>query len=377
MKKILLFANTDWYLFNFRIGLARRLSQLGHKVTLVSPNGDYADRLSAEFDWRPLDLCGGSKNPATNLLAVRQVRRLYLEIQPDLVHHFTIKCVLFGGIAARQLGIPAVHAVTGLGHIFTNHNLSNRCVRTIIKPLYRHALAHRKSQVIFQNEENRAFFIKNRLVDSEHTHLIRGSGADCERFTPNNTPRRPGPCRVLFASRLLREKGIFELINAVQDLKQQGVEVELQIAGDIYPGNPSSLSITELESLKQMVTYLGHVDDMRQVFADADIVVLPSYAEGTPRVLLEAGACGKPLIATDIAGCRGVIEPDRNGFLVPLRNVPQLAQAIEVLAKDFDLRTQFGHASRKIIVERFSEVEVINRTLNVYGAAGANIGVPS
>ena len=267
--------------------------------------------------------------------------------------------------------------MTGLGHIFTDDNLSNRCARKIIKPLYRYVLAHRKSQVIFQNEENREFFIKNRLVDSERTHLIRGSGADCERFTPSNVSRRLGPCRVLFASRLLREKGIYELINAVQDLKQRGVEVELQIAGDIYPGNPSSLSITELESLKQSVTYLGHVDDMRQVFADADIVVLPSYAEGTPRVLLEAGACGKPLIATDIAGCRGVIEPDRNGFLVPVRNVPQLAQAIEVLARDSDMRTQFGKASRRIIVEKFGEVEVINRTLNVYRAVGAEIGVPS
>ncbi|MCC9655661.1 glycosyltransferase family 4 protein [Rhodopirellula halodulae] len=364
--RVVLFANTDWYLYNFRSGLARSLKDRGHQVTMVSPDGPYAERLDKEFGWRELDLSGGSKNPLDNLAALNRIRSLYREIKPDLVHHFTIKCVLYGGLVARQMKIPTVQAVTGLGHIFTEDSLPNRLIRAGIRPMYQRALGGENTRVIFQNTGDRDFFLNAGLVSEKHLELIRGSGADCDRFRPPSGERRPGPCRFLFASRLIREKGVYELLEAAKHLKASGEPFELMVAGDLYPGNPSSLSSTELEEMKQHVTYLGHVDDMEPHFHDADVVVLPTYAEGTPRVLLEAGACRKPLIGTDIPGCRGVVEDGVNGFLVPAKAVPPLVDAMRKLSGDSSLRQTFGRASRQIIEQGFSETEVIRKTIDVY-----------
>ena len=333
---------------------------------MVAPAGTYLDRLSSEFETRPIDLGGGSMNPLTNLVALRSVRQLVKEIQPDLIHNFTIKCVLYGGYAARRQRIPVVNAVTGLGHIFTEHSLKNSLVRRIVEPMYKFVLDAPLSQVIFQNEENQDFFLNNRLVRKNKTHLIRGSGADCERFCPNESERESGPIRLLFASRLIREKGINELLEACRQLRQDGEDFELIIAGDVYPDNPSSLSPAELEQLKEECSYLGHVDDVQPHFQRADVVVLPSYAEGTPRVLLEAGACGKPLVATDIAGCHGVVVPNENGFLVPPLEIAPLKEALRTLIGDSELRSRFGEASRRIIEEGFSEAKVVEETLGVY-----------
>ncbi|EGF25107.1 Glycosyl transferase group 1, family protein, partial [Rhodopirellula baltica WH47] len=363
---MILFANTDWYLYNFRGGLARELKSQGHEVTMVSPTGPYTDRLATEFSWRELDLSGGSKNPLSNLAALNRVRTLYQELRPDLVHHFTIKCVLYGGLVARQMGIPTVQAVTGLGHIFTDDGLVNRGLRNLILPMYRLSLGGKETRVIFQNTGDRDFFLQSNLVEQANTELIRGSGADCKRFRPRNEARRPGPCRFLFASRLIREKGVYELLEAAKQLREMGCEFELIVAGDVYPDNPSSLSAADLNAMRNHVTYLGHVDDMKPHFHDVDVVVLPTYAEGTPRVLLEAGACGKPLIGTDIPGCRGVVMDGENGFLVPPRETEPLRIAMETLINDEGMRHRFGRASRQVIVNGFSETEVIARTLQVY-----------
>ncbi len=211
--KIALFANTDWYLYNFRLGLARALRDAGNEVFMLSPKGRYRELLEREFVWREIDLGGGSRGVTKNVAAIRRVRSVYRELSPDLVHHFTIKCVLYGGLVARMQGIPAVHAVTGLGHVFTDDRLLNRAARPLVRAAYRQVF-NGNCETIFQNEENRGFFIQNRLIDEKRTHLIRGSGADCDRFQPSDASRAPGPCRFLFASRLLREKGIVELLEA-------------------------------------------------------------------------------------------------------------------------------------------------------------------
>jgi glycosyltransferase involved in cell wall biosynthesis len=368
--RILLFANTDWYLYNFRIGLARALRSRDHEVLLVSPSGRYTQLIAKEFRWRELNVFGGSKAPFRNLRSVREIRRVYQQFKPDLVHHFTIKCVLFGGMVARSLGIPAVHSVTGLGHVFTDQGLANRVIRPFVKACYRHVLRSSTSKTIFQNSEERDFFLSCRVVPPTAAYLIRGSGADCERFRPVEAREASDVCRVLFASRLLKEKGIFELLEAQRKLLSDGVQFELQVAGEPYPGNPSSLTERDLQVLKSSCKYYGHVDNVENIFSQADVVALPSYAEGTPRVLLEAGACGLPLVGSDIAGCRGVIEHGRNGFLVPVRDPVALAEALRKLIHDVELRRRMGIESRRIVVENFSEAKVVQKTLDVYAAMG-------
>ncbi len=366
--KIILFANTDWYLYNFRRALADAIIAEGHKVILVSPAGDYSARfIDMGYDWRELDFDGQSKNLYSQYKLFKDICRLYRREKPDLVHHFTIKCVLFGGLAARFQKIHTVHAITGLGHVFTDNSLIIRFIRLGVKSLYHFVCNHKRVAVIFQNQDDMDFFIEAGMVKKERAFLIRGSGADCKRFVPDKHPRKPGPCRLLFASRLLKEKGVWELIDAFKQLREQNFDLELLIAGDIYAGNPSSLTKNDVDDISQIngIRVLGHVEDMPELFKEADIVVLPSYKEGTPRVLLEAGASGKPLIATDIAGCRGVVIPGVNGELVPVGDIETLKNAIIKLL-DFRLQKEYGKKSREIIVEQFSEELVIKETMKVY-----------
>jgi len=370
--KIILFANTDWYLFNFRRALADAIIADGHQVILVSPAGKYSVRfLEMGYDWRELAFDGGSKSLLGQYRLFRNVKKLYRDEAPDLVHHFTIKCVLFGGLVARMQRIPAVHAITGLGHLFTNGSVLNRIARLPVKLMYRFVCRHKLASVIFQNKDDMGFFVSEGLVNEDQSYLIRGSGADCSRFYPSDNPRESGVCRLLFASRLLKEKGVWELLEVVKQLRAENVKVELLLAGDIYLENPSSLTEEDITSIAEMdgVTVLGHIDDMLELFRKSDVVILPSYQEGTPRVLLEAGACGKPLIATDIAGCRGVVVPSENGELIPVGDVPALKGAIIKLL-DVELQIKYGRRSREIIVAQFGEELVVMRTLKVYQILG-------
>jgi glycosyltransferase involved in cell wall biosynthesis len=369
--KILLFANTEWYLYNFRLGLAEALRAQGHQVILLSPPGPYGERLrQLGFDWRPFPFSTRSTNPLAEFNVIRRLVALYRAERPDLLHHFTIKCVLYGSLAARLAGNPPVlNAVTGLGHIFTDPGLKARLLRPLARACYRLALGGEKRRTIFQNQEDRDYFVNSGLVAAAGSHLIRGSGGSGDKFRPAKLRREEGdPPVVLFASRLLREKGVFELLAAARASTAAGSTFRLLIAGDLYPENPSSLTPADLETLRGTpgVEYLGHVDDMPALLARTDIVVLPSYREGTPRILVEAAAAGKPIVATDIAGCRGVVEDGVNGLLVPVRDVPALADALRKVLADAELRERFGRAGRRIFEAGFSEELVLSRTLAVY-----------
>lgn len=389
-QKILLFANTDWYLYNFRRSLAERLRTDGHQVVLVSPPGAYGPRLiELGFRWIPVDFATGGTNPLAELAVLSRICRLYQTEKPDLCHHFTIKCVLYGSIAARFARVPGVvNAVTGMGHIFTDPGLKARLLRPLVRGLYRFALGRQGSRVIFQNDEDRSYFVANKLVRQESTALVRGSGVDCRTYRPSDrlpvtSDQSPisgqAPVTVLFASRLLREKGIFELLDAARVMKAAGEPVKFIFAGDIYPGNPSSLTADDLAAIRAegMVDYRGHVDDMLPLLAESDIVVLPSYREGTPRILIEAAAMAKPIVATDIAGCRGLVVHEENGLLVPIKTVQPLVEALATLIHDPQLRQRMGEEGRRIVLEEFDEDIVISRTLAVYQSAAMGSGLNS
>ena len=373
---ITLTANTDWYLFNFRRDLARAAVAAGHEVSLVCPGGPYAERLQGEgFEVRTYTVPTDSFSLAGNRRSLAEITAAYQALSPDLVHLHTPICVLLGSLAGSKLEIPyRVAALTGLGHVFTSESMKARVVRPGLRHVFRRELARPGTAVIFPNEADRDELVQARVVEAARTHLVRGSGVDIERFRPRvdaNSASRAvgdGPLRILFASRLLREKGIEELVEAFQAVRTDHPDVELWIAGEPYRPNPTSLDEAEVAALGQIpgVRVLGQVDDMPGLLAQVDIVALPSWREGTPKILLEAAACGLPIVATDIPGCQGVVDPDQSGFLVPVRDVQALAQALKALMTDPERRLAFGRRGREIVERGFSTTEVNRATLAVY-----------
>lgn len=372
--KVAMFANTDWYLYNFRLNLARRLQQCGCEVVLISPAGEYRERLvSSGFRHIPFDFSTRSTNPLRELLVLTRLIRLLRQERFDLLHNFTIKPVIYGSVAAWLSNrVPVVNSVTGLGHIFVDPGLKARLLRPLVWCCYWLVFARDEgARVIFQNEEDLQGFVDLGIIRRSAARVIRGSGVNCRRFSPQHSAARevsPLHVRVLFASRLLREKGIIELIDAARLLHERAVPARVMVAGDYRSENPSSLSAEEVETIRRegVVQLLGHVEDMPGLLAEADIVVLPSYREGTPKILLEAAAMALPLIATDVPGCRGVVRHGINGLLVPARDASALARAIETLVRNRDLRQSYGRAGRKLIKEKFEESLVLDRTLEVY-----------
>lgn len=368
--KILFFANTDWYLYNFRLPLAAFLRDQGLQVVFVSPPGPYIDRLlAAGYRWVPLSLERRSLNPLRELLVLHRLHRIYAHERPDLIHHFTIKSVVYGAILARLLGIPCVNAVTGLGHVFTSQRMRMRALRPLVRGLLRLALGGAAARLILQNPDDVVAFQQHRLIAPESIRLIRGSGVDIARFTPAERSDATRPLRLLLASRLLWEKGIGDYVAAARRLRAGGLVVECWLAGAPDPGNPASIDEAQLVAwqAERAVTLLGQVEDMPALLALVDVMVLPTaYGEGVPRSLLEAAACGLPLIATDVPGCREVVREGENGLLIPPRDPDALGEAIARLAGDADLRRRMGEASRQLAVAEFAQEAVFEQTLAVY-----------
>ena len=367
--KILLFANTDWYLHNFRMPLARALRKHGHDVVLLSPPGKYSRRLQeAGFRWIEFPLERRRLNPFAELITILRLVRLYRLERPDLVHHFTIKCLMYGSIAARISGVKSVvNAFAGLGHIFSDGGFQAKLLSSIFTPVFRLALQH--TQVIFQNPDDHRIFLQHQFVTEADSHLIRGSGVDVYKFSPST--RRPlnGERRVLLASRLLWAKGLAEYVGAARVLRGLIPGTQFLIAGEADAGNPAAVPHNVIEQWKAQgnVQMLGHCEDMRALLAEVDVVALPSfYGEGVPRILIEAAANALPLVATDMPGCREIVRHGSNGFLVKPRDVESLVEAIKKLLLDDALRTKMGKRSRELACSEFSEDEVISRTLEVY-----------
>ncbi|HET6386338.1 MAG TPA: glycosyltransferase family 4 protein [Armatimonadota bacterium] len=377
MPKILLVANTGWYLYNFRLPLARFLRERKIDVVMVSPWDAYVPRFQAEgFRWVEMRLDRRSMNPLRELMAMLFLIAIYRRERPSAVHHFTIKCVLYGTIAAKFSGTRAVvNAVTGLGHVFLDGGWKTAIAQPLVRWLYRRTLSARRVRtVVFQNPDDLQVFVDAGLIIPERTVLIRSSGVDLKRFCPRpGLPDEPPAPVVLFASRLIVEKGIYEYVEAARLLKARGVEATFQIAGAPDPGNPTSISEQVCEQWRQegVVDLLGHLDSMDDVIAQSTVVVLPSYREGTPRILLEAAAMGKAIVTTDVPGCREAVEHEKNGLLVPVKNPAALADAIERLLADPHLRRTMGEVGRVKMVREFDDQDVARRTAAIYEFAGA------
>lgn len=321
-----------------------------------------------EFRVIPWHVSRRSLNPFKELRTFLQVVRAYRREKPDLVHHFALKPVIYGGLAAQLCGeIPSVNAITGLGHVFTSPTVKMRLLRSLILQCLRWVANRKQTVIIFHNQADRAFLAKAGVVPGEESVLIRGSGVNPIGFSPEPEPNCV-PLAML-PSRMLWEKGVGEFVAAAKLLRERSVRARFALVGDPDPqGNPASIPLSQLRAWADSgtVEWWGYRKDMPSVYAQANVVCLPSYAEGLPKVLTEAAACGRALVATDVPGCREVVRHGDNGLLVPVRDPEALANALSILLENPDLRARMGTRGREIALQEFSEALIIRETLELY-----------
>jgi glycosyltransferase involved in cell wall biosynthesis len=367
--RAILFANTDWYLYNFLLPLARAVRDAGYSVHLVSPSGPYAARLSAEgFEWHAFQFDRHGVNPFAEIATIARLVTLYRSISPTHCHNFTIKCILYGSYAARRAGAAKViNTVSGRGYVFYAQSRRMALLRQPVLWLCR--LLLRGTDVVFQNDDDRRAFVDAGMLGGARVHLVRGAGVDVDQFRPSAVRNFDHPqLSVLFASRLLWEKGVADVVEAARVLRERKINAVVRIAGEPDAGNPRSIPQATLDAWATQpgVELLGHRDDVAGLLAAADVVVLPSYGEGIPRILLEAAAAGLPLVATDVPGCREIVRPGENGILVPERDPVALADALQRLAQDPALRERMSARSRAIACNEFADEQVLAETLAIY-----------
>lgn len=302
------------------------------------------------------------------MFSLIELINIYRLERPDIVHHVSMKPVLYGSLAARIAHVPAVvNAFAGMGYMFTSNNWKTKLFRPVIMYAFRWLFNRYNSRVILQNPDDKKILINAKVLQSAQINLIRGSGVNIHEYFP--VPESSAIPTVVLASRMLWDKGIGEFVTAAQLLKEQGIQARFVLVGKSDPDNPTSILIEQLKMWHQngVVEWWGYRDDMPQIFAQAHIVCLPSYyGEGVPKVLIEASACGRPIVTTDAPGCREVVRQEENGILVPVRNSKALAEALKRLIKDASLRKRMGAHGREIAIKEFSVEKVVHETMLVY-----------
>lgn len=368
--KVVFFANTDWYLYNFNRVMAMAMRDAGYEMLLISPPGEYGEKFrELGLRWEPLPMDRRSLNPFRELVLLCYLVKLFIREKPTLVHSFTIKAAIYGSLAARLANVPyRVNAVTGMGYVFTSNDLKARLLRPFVRMLFRMALNGNNARLILQNPDDAAFFMSAGLVNNSRVRLIKGLGVDCVRFRPVAKKSSAQPLRVLLAARVLWDKGVAEYIAAARQLKAEGRALQFLLAGTPDPGNPAAVPEDMIRTwvAEGLLDWLGHVDDMPALLATVDMMVLPSYREGLPNGLIEAAACGLPLITTDVPGCREVVTDGVDGLLVPLRDAKALARAISRLQDDPALAAGLGAAAYQKTLAEFDVKIVIEKTVAVY-----------
>lgn len=365
---IVMFANTDWYLYNFRSSLALQIQSRGYRVLMISPPGEFGPRLrELGLHWEPLQMDRRSLRPQAETAVIWRLVEILRQEKPRLIHNFTIKCVVYGSLAAALARVPnRIHAVAGMGYVFTSSDRLARVLAPILRMLMLLAMTQGRTRVIVQNPDDEAA-LNQMGVSATNLRLIPGSGVDCRRFAPSpDKVRQPGRTRILYTGRLLWDKGIGEFVEAAKFLQGRGLD--FVAAGSPDPGNPAAVPKEKLQEWEAQgfVHFLGHVEDVPTLLAEADVFVLPSYREGLPRSLIEAAACGLPLVATDVPGCRDVITDRLDGLLVPPRDAAALADAICKLVNDPNLASRLGANAREKAKRVFDEDLIVDRTLDVY-----------
>jgi glycosyltransferase involved in cell wall biosynthesis len=359
-RRVVVIAGLAESLLNFRGPLLREMVRSGHTVFAVAPPNAQVARALHDMgvEFRPISLARAGLNPLRDLWAAIQLVLLLREIKPQLVLSYTIKPVIYGGLASSIVGVPTFAAmITGLGYVFSReHSFAGRCVSAVARVLYRIALRD-AAVVFFQNPDDNAEFCRLGLVSKARTVLINGSGVDLQHFA-----RRPLPDKIAFLmiARLVKDKGVVEYFEACRQLRLQYPQIRCVLAGGLDP-NPNGLSRSELERLLSQggIDYVGELDDVRDAIASCAVYVLPSYREGTPRTVLEAMSIGRPVITTDAPGCRETIVHGESGLLVPPRDSQALLLAMRKMVEEPRLLESMGRAARQRAEQKY-DVRAVN-----------------
>jgi glycosyltransferase involved in cell wall biosynthesis len=363
MPRLLYLVTEDWYFCSHRLPMARAARDAGFRVAVATRCADHGARIRDEgFELHPLRWRRRSVDPISAARDIAEIAALYRELAPDLVHHVALKPVVYGSIAAGLsshlhgppglMGPRVVNALTGFGFAFGSRGRAAAAIGRIARPTLRRLLRRRGSVVVVQNQADAQRLDTEGLVERAAIRLVRGSGVDLRRFVP--LPEPPLPFTIGFVGRMLADKGVPTLIDAYRLLRARGLPIELVLAGAPDRENPTSLSEHELAALAALpgVRWLRHVDDVREVWRRCHVAVLPSRHEGLPLALLEAAACGRALVASDVSGCRELAVHEDNALLVPPDDPVALADAIARLADDRDLRLRLAARSRARVIER-------------------------
>ena len=361
--KIAIVLNTSWNIHNFRLGLLKALLAEGHQVVAIAPIDEYTPKLVEQgCTYEEVKMDSRGANPIKDIALTFELYKIYKRQKPDVILQYTIKPNIYGTFAAALLKIPVINNVCGLGTAFLNKNLVSRIAIAMYKLAFRFP-----KLVFFQNNDDKEFFLNSKIIKNVETDVLPGSGINVNAFIPKDKTFKEAPFTFLLISRLIHDKGIVEYINAIKMLKSKGVDAKFQLLGQIDTKHARGIAKELVDHWidQDMVEYLGAVEDVKPYINNSDCVVLPSYREGTPRSLLEAASSGKPIVATDVAGCNNVVNNNVNGFLCESRNAKDLADVMEkMLIQDNEKINAMGKASRKIAVSKFDEKIVIDKYLD-------------
>ena len=367
--RLLYVVNIPRFFLSHRLPLALAARAAGYDVHVATGDKD-RDSIQGIADeslpYHPIRLSQHGTNPLIELGTLLSLYSLYRKLKPDLLHHVSLKPVLYGGIAARLSGQRnIVHAISGLGQVLANGGAKSKALQTLSAPAFKLALGGESTRVVFQNPDDERRFVERGLAPRHRTRLIRGSGVDEERFAPSDEDLT-GPPVVLFAGRLLWQKGVGEFVEAARRLRGKA---RFQVAGYEESSSPQNVSASQLSAWQAegLIEWLGKRDDMPAVYAGSNIVCLPtSYGEGVPKVLIEAASCGRACVTTDSPGCREIVRQGLNGLLVPRLDSDALVAALQYLVENPAKRQAMGAAGRQIALDGYTERQIIGETLALY-----------
>ena len=369
-KRLVYLVTEDWYFVSHRLALASAAREAGYDVAVITRIGRHAETIAgAGLEVVALDFSRSGIGPVQEAQTLKALARLYKKIRPAIVHHVAMKPVIYGSLAARSAGVPAiVNAMMGLGYVFSSSSARARLLRPLVRAGLRSALSPPNTRVIVQNRDDFALFQSQGLAASENIRLIRGSGVDLKAFRVQDPPS--GIPAVILPARILKDKGVEEFVTAARMLKANGVSARFILAGDPDPLNPATIHPAQLASWinEGIVEHTGWLSPagISEIMSAASVVCLPSYREGLPKALLEAAAAGRAIVTTDVPGCREIVQPGLNGWRVPARDPGALAVALTSALTNPELCRTYGAAGRAMVEKDFSMESVIAQTLAVY-----------